>query len=89
MLGPRSRNRPLTAEGGTAMDAYEVELESVEPEEFVVTIPSLPGLLILGATIDEVLVRTRASIAFHVRAADRGQLTEKIALVVRPYQPRP
>jgi predicted RNase H-like HicB family nuclease len=50
------------------MDAYEVELESAEPEGFVVTVPSLPGLLILGATSDEVLSRTRASIAFHLRA---------------------
>ena len=67
------------------MEAYEVELESAEPEGFVVTVPSLSGLLILGATIDEVLTRTRASIAFHVRAPDTGQLTEKIALVARPY----
>ena len=34
----------------------------------------LPGLLVLGATIDEVLSRARASIAFHARAPENGQL---------------
>jgi predicted RNase H-like HicB family nuclease len=59
------------------MDAYEVEVESAEPGGFVVTVASLPGLLVLGGTVDEVLARTRASIAFHVRTPGTGQLTEK------------
>ena len=65
------------------METYEVELESAESDGFAVTVPALPGLLILGATLDEVLARARASIAFHTRAHDTGKLTEPIALVPR------
>src|ERR1700694_2318556 len=54
---PRSRGRPCKQQGGQAMDTYEVELEAAEPEGFAVTVPALPGLLVLGATIDEVLSR--------------------------------
>jgi hypothetical protein len=54
MAGPRSKKDRSRRREGKAIDAYEVELESAELEGFVVTAPSLPGLLILGATIDEV-----------------------------------
>ena len=67
------------------METYEVELESAESQGFAVTVPALPGLLVFGATIDEVLVRARASIAFHVCAGDNGQVTDRIALVPRTY----
>jgi predicted RNase H-like HicB family nuclease len=63
------------------MDMYEVELESAEPDCFAVTVPAFPGLLILGASLEEALARARASSAFHVRARDAGQLSDKIALV--------
>ena len=65
------------------MDTYEVELEAAEPDGFAVTVPAFPGLLILGATLDEALARARASIAFHVRAPENGQLTDRIAVVPR------
>ena len=63
------------------MDTYEVELEAAEPDGFAVTVPAFPGLLIFGATLDEALARARASIAFHVRAPENGQL--RIAVVPR------
>ncbi len=47
------------------MDTYEVELEPVEPDEFAAIVPALPGLLVLGRDIDEVLERVRGAIAFH------------------------
>ena len=65
------------------MDTYEVELEAAEPDGFAVTVSAFPGLLILGATLDEALARARASIAFHVRAPENGQLTGRIAVVPR------
>ena len=67
------------------MDTYEVELEAAEPDGFAVTVPAFPGLLVLGATIDEVLSRARASIAFHGRAPENGQLTDRIAVFPRMY----
>ena len=63
------------------MDTHEVELEAAEPDGFAVTVPAFPGLLIFGATLDEALARARASIAFHVRAPENGQLTDRIAVV--------
>ena len=47
------------------MDAYEVELEPAEPEGFAAIVPALPGLLVLGSDVDEVLRRVRVAIAFH------------------------
>jgi predicted RNase H-like HicB family nuclease len=67
------------------MDTYEVELEAAEPDGFAVTVRAFPGLLVLGATIDEVLSRARASIAFHGRVPENGQLTDRIAVVPRMY----
>jgi hypothetical protein len=63
------------------VDTYEVELESTEPDGFAVTVPGLPGLLVLGATIDEVLARARASIAFHACARGNCKLADRLALV--------
>jgi predicted RNase H-like HicB family nuclease len=67
------------------VDTYEVDLEAADSQGFAVTVPALPGLLVFGATIDEVLARARASIAFHVCAGDNGQVTDRIALVPRTY----
>ena len=47
------------------MDIYDVELEPSEPEGFAAIIPVLPGLLVLGPDVDEVLRRVRMAIAFH------------------------
>jgi hypothetical protein len=47
------------------MDIYDVELEPAEPEGFAAVIPALPGLLVLGHDVDEVLRRVRVAIAFH------------------------
>ena len=63
------------------MDAYEVELEPTEPDGFAVTVPGLPGLLVLGTSVDDVLERARAAIAFHVGRAGEG-CTPRVA--VRP-----
>jgi predicted RNase H-like HicB family nuclease len=63
------------------MDAYEVELEPTEPDGFVVTVPAVPGLLVLGTSVDDVLERARAAIAFHVGRAGNG-CTPRVA--VRP-----
>jgi predicted RNase H-like HicB family nuclease len=41
------------------MDTHEVELENAVPAAFAVTVPAVPGLLIFGATVDEVLARAR------------------------------
>jgi predicted RNase H-like HicB family nuclease len=54
------------------MDAYAVELEPTEPDGFAVTVPALPGLLVLGTSVDEVLERARAAIAFHVGRSEHG-----------------
>jgi predicted RNase H-like HicB family nuclease len=48
------------------MDMYEVQLEPAEPDGFAATVPALPGLLVLGRSVDEVLDRARAAIAFRV-----------------------
>ena len=47
------------------MDAYQVELEPAEPEGFAAIVPAMPGLLVLGSDVDEVLRRVRVAIAFH------------------------
>ena len=51
------------------MDTYEVEVETCEPDRVVLTVPALPGLLILGRSIEEVLHLAEQSIAFHAPAA--------------------
>ena len=47
------------------MDVYAVELERAEPDGFAAIVPALPGLLVLGSDVDEVLRRVRVAIAFH------------------------
>jgi predicted RNase H-like HicB family nuclease len=47
------------------MDTYVVELQPMETGGFTLTIPRLPGLLILAQTADEVLERARGAIQFH------------------------
>jgi predicted RNase H-like HicB family nuclease len=61
------------------MNTYEIDLELADPHGFAVTVPALPGLLILGTSLDEVLTRARASITWHARAHEHGQLPEDIA----------
>ncbi len=56
------------ARGGVAMAIYEVELdETSEPDRVCLTVPALPGLLILGRSVDEVLQHAERSIACHAR----------------------
>jgi predicted RNase H-like HicB family nuclease len=47
---------------------YVVEVERTERDGFALTVPALPGLLILGLSIDEVLERGRAAIEFYAAA---------------------
>ena len=67
------------------MDTYEVELAPAEPDGFAASVPAVPGLLVLGPDVDEVLRRARVAIASHegcglfpiqlaVRRKDRGEL---------------
>ncbi len=50
------------------MAIYDVELdETSEPDRVCLTVPALPGLLILGRSVDEVLQHAQRSIAFHAR----------------------
>ncbi len=53
------------------MDTYEVELEPAEPDGFAAIVPALPGLLVLGENVDEVLDRVRAAIVYHVGRGSR------------------
>jgi predicted RNase H-like HicB family nuclease len=64
------------------MDAYEVELEPTEPGGFALTVPALPGLLVLGTRVDDVLERARAAIAFHVGHAGNA-CTPRVAILPR------
>ena len=49
------------------MKTYVVEVERTERDSFALTVPALPGLLILGLSIDDVLERARAAIEFLCR----------------------
>ena len=60
------------------MDAYEVELQRTEPEGFVAVVPALPGLLVLGRDVEEVLERVRAAVAFY-----EGRGLPAVGLAVR------
>lgn len=66
------------------MDSYEVELGPAEPEGFAAIVPAVPGLLVLGSDLDEVLRRVRVAIVerdgcgllpirLAVRRKDRGE----------------
>jgi hypothetical protein len=72
------------------MDIYEVELEEAEPDGFAASVPALPGLLVLGSDVDEVLRRVRVAIALRdgcgllpirlaVRRTDHGELLPQSA----------
>jgi predicted RNase H-like HicB family nuclease len=54
------------------MERYVVELESIETGGFAVTVPAVPGLLILGRSTREVLERARAAIQFNARDEPPG-----------------
>jgi hypothetical protein len=61
------------------MDAFEVELETSDPDRISLTVPALPGLLILGTSIEDVLDQAERSIAFHAgpsRAGVHGRRVE-------------
>ncbi len=64
------------------MDTYEVELELVEPDGLAAIVPALPGLLVLGRDVDEVLGRVRAAIAFH---DGRGRLPVRLVVSRQPH----
>ena len=76
------------------MDIYAVELEPAEPDGFAAIVPALPGLLVLGSDVDEVLRRVRVAIAYHdgcgllpirlaVRRKDRGELLPELPTLSR------
>ena len=69
--------RTLSEQEGTTLDRYEVELEPAEPDGFAAVVPALPGLLVFGRDVDEVLERVRAAIAFHL---GRGPLPVRLAV---------
>jgi predicted RNase H-like HicB family nuclease len=62
------------------MNKYVVELEPIESGGFALTVPALPGLLILGQSASEVLERARAAIQFHLRDGRYGAPDPEIAL---------
>jgi hypothetical protein len=64
------------------MDTYEVELEPAEPHGLAAIVPALPGLLVLGRDVDEVLERVRAAIAFH---DGRGRLPVRLIVSRQPH----
>ncbi len=65
------------------METYVVELEGTELDSFALTVPALPGLLILGKNIDEVLERAQAAIAFHAAEAQGRPRRPQVALSPR------
>jgi predicted RNase H-like HicB family nuclease len=54
------------------MKEYLVELDRTESGRFALTVPAMPGLLVLGDSTDDVLERARAAIEFHTRALVPG-----------------
>ncbi len=64
------------------MDTYEVELEPAEPHGLAAIVPALPGLLVLGRDVDEVLEHVRAAIAFH---DSRGRLPVRLVVSRQPH----
>ncbi|MBV9172503.1 MAG: type II toxin-antitoxin system HicB family antitoxin [Chloroflexi bacterium] len=63
------------------MDTYDVELEQVAADQFLVTVPALPGLLILGVSLEEVLGRARAAIKFWADDVRGGSSTVHVTIV--------
>ena len=67
------------------MREYVVELERTESGRYALTITSMPGLLILGDTGDEVLARARAAIQFYSRDRLLGpEQPDEVVLATRP-----
>jgi predicted RNase H-like HicB family nuclease len=66
------------------MKEYLVELDRTESGRFALTVPAVPGLLVLGDSTDDVLERARAAIQFHTRerAPGPGQ-PEEVVLSAR------
>ena len=46
------------------METYDVELEQAEGR-FIGTVRAIPGLLVFGSTVDEVLERAKSALEFH------------------------
>jgi predicted RNase H-like HicB family nuclease len=70
------------------MDTYEIELEPAEPNGFTATVPAVPGLLVLGRSVDEVLEGARAAIAFHVGRSGSPGCLRRIDVVPRSAHER-
>jgi predicted RNase H-like HicB family nuclease len=74
------------------MDMYEIELELAEPDGLCAIVSALPGLLVLGSTVDEVLEHARAAIAFHTGRSDSRGRARHISVMPRgtgrPYVTR-
>ena len=69
------------------MDTYEIELESADPDSYTALVPAIPGLLVLGRRVDEVLERARAAIAFHVgRSGSPGCARQITVMPHGPFQ---
>jgi predicted RNase H-like HicB family nuclease len=68
---------------GATMDTYEIELGPAEPDGFAAIVPAVPGLLVLGNSVDEVLEHARAAIAFHIGRSADGRYTGQIKLLPR------
>ena len=47
------------------METYALELEEAEGR-FIGTVRAVPGLLVFGSSVDEVLERARSAIDFHL-----------------------
>ena len=65
------------------MKTYVVEVERTERDSFALTVPALPGLLILGLSIDEVLERAWAAIEFYA-AADVHDRPAQLEVALSP-----
>ena len=65
------------------METYEIELEPAEPDGFAAIVPAVPGLLVLGSSVDEVLERARAAIAFHVGRSSSAGCARRISVMPR------
>jgi predicted RNase H-like HicB family nuclease len=48
------------------MDIFDVELESAQAHGFAALVPAYPGLIVFGATLDEVLDHARLAIAYRL-----------------------
>jgi predicted RNase H-like HicB family nuclease len=66
------------------METYVVELERTERDTFALTVPALPGLFILGKSIDEVLARARAAIEFRASPDARDHRQRQLRIELSP-----